>query len=200
MPMGILSDEDFESEMVGTSSPLKSEVVRPELKSNNEAKVEDIKRGRVNSDGTGTKEVPPEIREIVAKSAINGEGTHKEIANAFGVSESSVSAYKVGAPSTTTYHSPSSELSSKITDHKVRISTKARNRLISALNEITPQRLEGVKTRDLAAIAKDMASIVKDMEPSNSTNGANAVSNVQFVFMAPKVKDIEDYKFIDVKE
>src|SRR5215813_15375411 len=97
-PMGILNDVEFEKEMGIT---IKRE--SPE-----EAVVEDIKLGRP----PGKKEVPPEIRELVAKSAINGEGTGEDIAKAFGVSESSVSAYKVGAHSTTSYNSPNETLQS----------------------------------------------------------------------------------------
>jgi len=183
--MGILNDVEFEKEMGIT---IKRE--SPE-----EAVVEDIKLGRP----PGKKEVPPEIRELVAKSAINGEGTGEDIAKAFGVSESSVSAYKVGAHSTTSYNSPNETLQSKLSDYKARISTKARNRLVNALNEITPARLEGVKPRDLAAIAKDMSSIVKDFDPASAVSSASN-QNVQFVFMAPRVKDVSEFTVIDVKD
>src|SRR5262245_22141009 len=183
-PMGILNDVEFEKEMGIT---IKRE--SPE-----EAVVEDIKLGRPPA----SKNVPPEIREIVARSALNEEGTGKQIADSFGVSESSVSAYKVGAHSTTTYHQPDERLRSAVIDHKVRISTKARNRLISALNEITPDRLSGVKPRDLASIAKDMSSIVKDMEPAASSSSGQ--TNIQFTFMAPRVKDINEFNIIDVKD
>ena len=189
MPMGILSDDEFFSEM---KLPKDKESHQNESHSN--VVVEDIKLGRPPA----SKNVPPEIREIVARSALNEEGTGKQIADAFGVSESSVSAYKVGAHSTTTYNSPNETLQAKITDHKVRISTKARNRLISALNEITPDRLSGVKPRDLASIAKDMSSIVKDMEPAASSSSGQ--TNIQFTFMAPRVKDVSEFTVIDVKD
>jgi len=196
MPMGILSDEEFESEMASASQTLKPDIARSDNGSHiiPTANVEDIKRGRPPD----TKEVPEIIRELSAKSAINGEGTGKQIAEAFGISPSSVSAYKVGAHSTTTYHDPNPNLQSKIVDHKLRISTKARGRLLSALNNLTPDKLENVRPRDLASIAKDMASIVKDMEPSQAQVNSN--QNVQFVFMAPRIKEMDSFSIIDVKE
>ena len=187
MPMGVLNDDDFLSEMSNTDEDKKKE-------SHTIASVEDIKRGRTKD----TKEIPEEIRELAAKSLINGEGTLSQVASAYGISSSSASAYKVGAHSTTTYDSPNPALLSKITDHKTKISNKARSRLLSALNGITPDKLEGTKARDLASIAKDMASIVKDMEPPMP--GLGQTNNVQFVFMAPRVKEIDNYNVIDIKE
>jgi len=184
--MGVVSDADFEAELENSGiEELTTEV-----------SVEDIKKGR----GEGTKEVPEEIRELAGKSLINGEGTGKEVAAAYGISASSASAYKVGAHSTTTYHQPDASLAAKLSSHKSKISKKASSRLLSALNNITPDALATVKPRDLAAIAKDMASIVKDMEPPPPPASVSANQNVQFVFMAPKVRDVEDYKVIDVNE
>ena len=173
MPMGIVSDDDFDLAIQQT-------------------KVVDIKRGR----GEGRIAVPDMIREEAAKSAINGEGTGKDIARAFGISESSLSAYKVGATSTTTYNEPDDDLVKKILGHKERISKKAVRTALAALKEITPQKLEGVKARDLASIAKDMTSVIRDMEPKSDQ--PNQQNNVQFVFMAPRVKSIDEYPVINV--
>lgn len=186
MPMGIVNDDEFEREIKD------SHINVP--KSDTNVTVEDIKKGR----GEGNTEVPEEIREIVAKCAINGEGSGAAIAAAFNVSPSSVSAYKVGAHSTTTYDNPNESLLDKLNEHKAHISKKARSRLLSALNGITPEKLKDVKPRDLAAIAKDMSSIVSDMEPQVNSN--QQTNNVQFVFMAPRVRDINDYKIIDVND
>lgn len=193
MPMGIVSDSDFDIEQ----SKLKTPDVVPNQQDRVKkiiAEVDDIKRGRTN----GRLQVPNEIREMAAKSAINGEGSADEIAKAYGISESSLSAYKVGAHSTTTYHEPNPELAPKITDHKERISKKARARLLAALNELSPDKLAGVKARDLAAIAKDMSTIVSDMEPPPSA--PTNQNNVQFVFMAPRIQSLDEYQTLNVKE
>ena len=188
MPMGVVSNDDFEIEKQrlergnGDKRAVTPEVI-------------DIKRGRTPD----TKEVPEVIREAVALAAIKGEGTAKEISEAFGVSSSSVSAYKVGAHSTTSYDSPNESLLDSINGHKEKISKKARARLLSALNHITPDKLASIKARDLAAIAKDMSAIISDMEPAVAVN-QNQQNNVQFVFMAPRVQNIDSYPTMNVAE
>jgi hypothetical protein len=176
MPMGIVSDEDFEKSIA-------------------QAQVKDIKKGR----GEEKKNTPDVVRETIARCAINGEGTGKEIAEVFGVSPSSVSAYKVGATSTTTYNEPDSELVDKVLGHKERISKHAVRTALRALREITPEKLSGIKARDLAAIAKDMSAVISDMEPKTQIN-TNNQQNVQFVFMAPRVKELSEYQTITVNE
>jgi len=190
VPIGIVSDEDFLKESNNSG------IIKPnEPKSLPEGTVEDIKRGRPPN----KKEVPEELREIIAKSAINGEGTGLEIANAFDVSPSSVSAYKVGANSTTQYNQPNDSLLSAVTDHKDKISKRATRTLMAALKNITTEKLGAVKARDLAAIAKDMSAIIADMEPKVPVTQQNQ-NNVQFVFMAPRVKTIDEYQIMTVNE
>jgi hypothetical protein len=207
MPMGIVSDSDYELELerlgIKKSTPnvdanrmplpvrdVPSDSPIPETV----GIVEDIKRGRGN-----TPEVPKIIRESVARAAIDGEGTGAEIAEAFGISPSSVSAYKVGATSTTTYDSPDDSLMSTIVGHRQGISKRARGTLLAALDEITPDTLKGIKARDLSAIAKDMSSIIVDMEPPIPAQPINQ-QNVQFVFMAPRVRSEDSYEIREVAD
>jgi predicted transcriptional regulator len=181
-PMGIVSNEDFEKSIKQSKIEI--------------AKVDDIKKGR----GEGTKNVPDEIRALAAQSAISNEGTGENIARAFGISPSSVSAYKVGAHSTTSYDKPNQDLFDKITGHKQRITKRALKTALSALSHLTPENLSNVKARDLAAIAKDMTAIIADMEPKVPINQNNQQNNVQFVFMAPRVREISEYQTIQVNE
>lgn len=197
MPMGIVSDSDFEDELVklGIVHPVKERAVSitivPPMPA--AATVEDIKRGR----GDATN-VPDIVREIVAKSAINGEGTGVEIAEAFGVSPSSVSAYKVGATSTASYHQPDDELLSTIVGHRKNISKGARETLLAALESLTPDKLLNEKARDLAIIAKNMSGIIVDMEPPLPP--VHNQQNVQFVFMAPRVRSEDSYQIREVND
>lgn len=202
MGMGIVSDSAFDAELklnsraqinsIQSSDSVPSNQSSDSVPSNIPlASVSEIKRGRGDS-----LNVPSEIRALAALSAVNGEGSGADIARAFGISESSVSAYKQGAHSTASYDSPNPALLDKINDHKLKVTSKARNRLLAALDEITPNKLTNVKPRDLAAIAKDMCSIVTDMEPKVSTIASS--NSVQIVFMAPRVKDINEYKVMDV--
>lgn len=182
MAMGIVSDQDYEKELQQNGERLQQ----------GSTNIQKIELGRPPN----KTEVPEIIREEAAKSIINGEGTAKQVSEAFGISQSSLSAYKVGATSTASYNSPDPTLLDKINDHKLRTSSKARKVLMRALAEITDDKLTAVKPRDLAAIAKDMSSIVQDMEPRQVQSN----SSVQFVFMAPRVKELSDYRIIDVKD
>ena len=194
MPIGIVSDADFHKEF--ENSGIKVTKAEPKVKPVPESEsvvIEDISRGR----GIGRKEVPDEIREAAALASINGESA-KDITRALGISASSLSAYKQGAHSTASYDSPNPVLLGKITNHKDKISKRATSTLLSALRGITSDKLAGVKPRDLAAIAKDMSAIIADMEPKTQVNEQQ--NNVQFVFMAPRVKEISEYQTITVNE
>lgn len=206
MPMGIVSDSDFDAELkkLGiihedrrTSVPNTGNnnlgVHDTPVDANIPATVVDIKRGRGDANN-----VPDIVREIVAKSAINGEGTGAEIAEAFGVSPSSVSAYKVGATSTTTYHRPDDELLSTVIGHRKNISRGARDTLLAALDSLTPEKLLNEKARDLAIIAKNMSGIIVDMEPPLPP--IQNQQNVQFVFMAPRVRSEDSYQIREVND
>src|SRR5215475_5829061 len=98
MAMGICSDENIEKELSKNGINKKSILLDKKEVPASPAIVENIQKGR----GIGKLEVPSEIRRAVALTAINKEGSAKDIAETFNVSPSSVSAYKVGSHSTTT--------------------------------------------------------------------------------------------------
>ncbi len=200
MPMGIVSDSDYELELerLGivprSRSPESDQIQRGEASPDEPvANVEDQKQGRGDS-----KNVPDIVREMVAKSAINGEGTGADIAEAFGVSPASVSAYKVGATSCATYNEPSDDLLTTVLGHRKNIAKGARVTLEAALASLTPDKLQEAKARDLSAIAKDMSGIIVDMEPAPPP--IMNQQNVQFVFMAPRVRSEDSYEIRDVND
>ncbi len=181
MPLGIVNDSDFDRELSKLG-------ILPES-SNGE--VIDIARGR------GARiEVPQSIREIIAEDAINKNGTGTEIAKVFGVSPSSVSAYKVGATSTASYNSPDQNLQDHTNRIREKITGRARSRLLLALKEITPDKLVSAKVRDLASIAKDMSAVVKNMEPS----GPLVDNSTKVVVYRPHLRTEEEFEVITVNE
>jgi len=192
--MGIVSDEEFELE-INRLSDKSNHLIEQSSPINNPEQpqviVEDVKRGKPE----GRTDIPDIIRESIARSAIDAVGTKDEIARAFGVSPSTVSAYKVGATSCATYNEPNSKLLGAVKNHKERISKKARGKLMLALDSITPAKSENAKVAVIAHVATALSSIVKNMEPETSIQNQN---NVQFVFMAPKVQNEENYSIIDV--
>jgi len=181
MPLGIVNDSDFNRELV------KLGIINDEPN----GQVIDIVRGR-----GAAREIPVSIREIIAEEAINKAGTGSEIARTFGVSPSSVSAYKHGATSTASYNSPDNDLQDHTNRIKEKITGRARSRLMMALKEITPDKLVSAKVRDLAGIAKDMSAVVKNMEP----NGPLIDNSTKVVVYRPHMREESEFEVITVNE
>ena len=174
MPMGIVDDSAFEAELEKT-----------------QAQVVDIQKGR----GNGHNEVPESLRKIIGENAIEeGSQATKELTRALGISDSSLSAYKVGSTSTTSYHNP--QFKDHIDKARERIVKKAKNRLIQSLNAITPDKLAGEAPKDLAGIAKDMSVIIRNMEPE--AEGIKA--DKALIIYAPQLMKEDKFEVIDVRE
>jgi transposase len=177
--MGIVSDEDFELELS------KSDKSQPAI---TEAAFNDIARGR-----GPVGQIPAAIREIIAEDAIAGVPA-REVAEKFGISESSVSAYKHDATSTASYHESDKMLAKANEKVRTEIITTAKARLLEALNHITPAKLADAKVRDVASVAKDMSAVIHNTEPQS----VNGIGNAQFIFHVPKSKQEKDFDIIDV--
>lgn len=181
--MGIVSDKEFESALNdATPSPNTPSV-----------SIEPLKKGR----GEGNVEVPDGLRKIIGEeSAIQGRQSALEIANNFGISPSSVSAYSKGATSTASIgEQPNIE---HINAAKLRVARKARNRLVMALNSLTQEKIETAKAKDIAGVAKDMAAVIKTMEPEGPKQNGNG--GPTFIFYSPNFKREEHFDVVHVKE
>jgi predicted transcriptional regulator len=188
MAMGIVSDKDFDRALndVTPCPPMP-------LGRGSGVAIVPINKGR----GEGNVEVPEGLRKIIGEeAAINGRASALEIADKFGISPSSVSAYTHGSNSTATYDSqPGLE---GINNAKQRVAKKARNKLIIALNSLTKEKIENAKAKDIAGVAKDMAAVIKTMEPEvQKTNGS---SGPTFIFYSPQMRREEVYDIVRVKE
>lgn len=196
MAIGVVNSNDFEREMEKSNSP---RISLPVFKSNvvTEATIIDIP---VKGRGLGNDNVPESLRKIIGEeSAINGRKSALALAHSVGVSDSSVSAYNKGATSTATIDSPNAKLKSHIDGAKLRVSVKAKNRLMLALNLLTPEKMQGAKAKDISSIAKDMSSVMKDMAPSNENNG-DLVNRPQFITYAPSFVKEEHFETIIVND
>src|SRR5215204_149909 len=211
MPIGIVNTEDFDAEMANlgitpnplvivpdtipeSSTPTVEPTVLPLTETLKEFKphelgsmVRTIERGR----GLHSVQVPEALRAVIASDAIeNSSRSAKSIARAFDVSDSSLSAYKHGANSTASYDNPDVELKAKTNHTRMRIGNKARSRLLSTLNHITPDKLENAKLRDLAATAQAMSAVIRNIEPP----AADVGNNVNIVLFAPRVHTEAHYE------
>ncbi len=179
MPLGIITDEQLNREI--------SSLKRTSL---DDVKVVDIRRGRNN-----TLEIPASLRAVIAEEVIES-GHSKDVAASFGVSKSSVDAYKNGATSTSSYNEPNQALARANQQVRDQISDNARSRLTSALNHLTDDKIDQSKAKDIAAIAKDMSVIVKNMEP----DGPVIQNNTQVIIYKPRMRDEDEFDVITVNE
>ena len=188
MAMGIVSDEDFIKEIESHNRvPAKPVIARIEEKK---------ERGWNGGRNEGDSNIPDVLKKVIGGSAIES-GKHSLIAKTFGVSESSVSAYKNGAHSTATYYSPDKELREHILGKKREVSDRARTTLLEALDYITPDKLTASKAKDLAGVAKDMSAVIKNMEENvdNEKSGDTTI-----VFYSPRTRAEEEYAVIEVRD
>lgn len=185
MPMGIVDDKDFNSELINVNK-------KPDMKKPIIIDPPDLGRQK------GSLEVPNALRNVIGSESIeNGRASALELASNFGIGPSSVSAYTAGATSTATIdQKPNVNVVQKVKD---KISRRARGKLMDALRYITDDKLRDAKARDLAGIAKDMSGIVKNMEEDKGPLG-NGEGGPTFIFYSPRLRSEESYKVIDVRE
>lgn len=196
MGMGIVDNKDFERELgsLAPSLPIPCENPKGLPGQDSLAIIEKIKRGR----GDGDVEVPESLRKLIGQESVTeGRGSAIELANNFGVSPSSVSAYANGSNSTASYDTQPNLTA--INEAKLRVTKKARNRLMMALNAITPEKMEGAKVREVAGIAKDMSAVIRNMEPEQS-NRLGGGTGPTFVFYSPQPKTERMFEVVNVKE
>jgi hypothetical protein len=187
MSMGIVNNNEFDLEKSNLKILEESNLVPS-------TQIIDITKGR----GIGNVEVPDSLRKIIGEtSTIEGRSEAIALAKQFGISSSSTSAYANGSHSTSSYDNPT-EVKQHINNAKERITKKARNKLILALNHITTDKLENAGPAVLSQVARNMGCIIKDMEPdSDKVTGSN---QPQFIFYAPQIKSEASFDVIYSKE
>lgn len=176
MPLGLVRTEEFDSQLS-----------RYGKSSSNETTIELVH-------GRGDKKETPEIlRELIASEAIAGASA-KDLSRQFNVSESSVSAYKNGATSTSTYNRPDEQLEKANDKTRDEITGAAKTKLIQALEAINFG--DKIKPNIASAVARDMSTIMKN----TSNDPSVVINNNRTVVFAPRMKEEDEYEVIDVKE
>ncbi len=179
MAMGVVDDASLEQELANLNRP-RTSVEHKQMPD----------KGR----GAGNNAVPESLRKIISNESINGTPA-KELSEAFGISPSSISAYKNDAHSTASYNKPNKDLRQANNIIREKIVVKARKRLIMALDQITPEKLEGAKLRDLVQLSAGMASVLDKVEPQD-----DRVSIDKLLVYIPRMRDEQSFEVIDVKE
>jgi hypothetical protein len=184
--MGIVDDDEFNKELESLKNDEPSTTREPI----EENKVVDINRGR------GAKlETPEDIRKAIAECAIAGHSP-KEIAEAFNISPSSISAYKVGATSTASYNRPDSELLKHGNSVREKITERATKKIMMALRHIDADKMSGAKLRDIAGIAKDMSAVVKNLEPRQDPSIINN-NGPNYIIYTPRIRKEDEFEVVE---
>lgn len=205
MPIGIVSDKDFQNELnsFGRTSPGGRVTVPTSNEIPLTEKNEILEGVIVESPGRGRKEgdnnVPDSLRALIGEEAlVNGRESALQLAKDFGISPSSVSAYTNGATSTASYNEPKPSIVSHINKARARATRKAAQTLNAALGAITQEKLDYLDADKLSGVAKDMSVIIKNLEPKGEA--PSDAKTPQFVIFAPSFKKEENYEYITVKE
>ena len=146
----------------------------------------------------GDNNVPESLRKIIgAESIESGRKAGLNLASHFGISPSSVSAYSHGSTSDATYNKPNESLLNHVNNAREKVSRKARNKLLLALNSLNSENISQSKARDIASIAKDMSAVVKNMEDRTIQS---VHEGPKFIFYSPTIRDERNFDIINVKE
>lgn len=186
MAIGVVSDEEFDDEIESLSlNPIDDARFIPSKKP-----------GRQNGD-VG---VPAPLRKVIGDEATNkGHKAGKELAEQFGISNSSVTAYEDGKVSLAVdenYNTPAqTDLQTHINRTRSRIADSARKKLELAIDSITAEKLASANPRIASGVARDLSSVVKENEPLGGDDTGNRV-----VFIVPQMRDEKSFAVIDVKE
>lgn len=195
MPIGVVTDDDFQLELErlsGMSKPTRNEpqVIEGTI-------IDKPSRGR----SEGDTNVPDSLRKIIGETAvIDGRKEALDLARMFDISDAQVAAYAKGATSTASYHSPTKSIISHINKARRKAISKAQKTMNGALDAITQEKLDYADPKDLSSIAKDMSAIIKNLEPEQAPVDPNESSRPQFVIFAPSFKREEHYESIVVNE
>jgi predicted transcriptional regulator len=185
MALGILSSESFNRELARFNIAVSAE---QDKESATQIQEKELIKGRNNK-----SEVPSEIRKLAARESIAGASA-KSISDLLGVSPSSISAYKNGATSTSTYDKPDRELQEANNQFRDKIKNLASTRLIEAIESISADKLAESKPQVASAVARDMSSVIKNISPDLQDQ-----VNQQVIIYKPRMKDVEEYEVIDIR-
>lgn len=203
MPLGIVSDKEFSDELNNVSHD-RSE--KDTNKNDNVVITGEVISPKSPGRNKGDVNVPTALRKMIAdEHIINGRANAVELASYFSLSHQSADGYKYGtSPNDSSKilderSENSKELTNHITNTKNRIIRRAHNKLALTLNNITPEKLQDARLKDLAIVAKSLSGVIRDMEPDKNGNGDSKLQP-QFIVYAPRMMKEEYYETLIVND
>lgn len=183
MPIGIAEEDKFQRELERFVGRRETEFQKPEFNQGGPSRRK------------GSIEVPNAIRKVVQEESLVGTPA-KEIQKTFGISQSSISAYKTGQTSL----NPKSGKDPELVDHKAktieRIEIQARSKILSALGLLTDEKIDEGKARDISGVAKDLSGVIKNLQPESGVSS----QPMQVLIYSPRKSKEEDFDVIDLSE
>lgn len=198
MPLGIVSNEEFESEL--TNSGMHPDATLPTISTSDtiiyeQPIVEPLKEKGRNE---GDINVPHSVRKLIGDTAVfNGRQDALQLANQFGISSASVSGYTNPANSALS-EANKFDIKNFLSKRRDKISKRAINKLNMAVSMISEDKLKDCKAIELSQVAKNMASVVGTLNPPE--HESENKNPVQFHFYSPQVKNETHYEVITAKD
>lgn len=211
MPLGIISDEEFNKEIENSGQSNHNEKkIDFDNSTNTGLDYHDTNQPRtpetmiVEMPGVGRHpevgNVPQSLRKLLGEEvAINGLKSAMHLANSVGgLSQPTLSSYGSGNISRNNPSSDGDDLTNYLNNRKSKITKKALNKLTLVMSMIDEEKLLGCDAKELSTIAKDMATVSKQMEPT--VKEAEKKEPVQFIMYAPQIKNEQHYETIAAKD
>lgn len=208
MPLGIVSNSDFESELTNSGDIDRTVQKTPVI----DRTTNDIDSPIITSDviikrherynggrAEGDVNVPQSLRKLLGDTATyEGRPQALSLAKEVGISPASVDAYTNPQVSGSLSQTNTNDISNFLASRKQKISKRAINKLAMAINMIDDEKLSSRNAVELSNVAKNMAQVVKHMEPEKATEDKGPA--VQFVMFAPQVKNEMHYDTVIAKD
>lgn len=217
MPLGIVSNLDFELERNNSDSSFSEEIngkkidfdetdkSEPRTSINDEVKIPEIVTSDMIRSAGRHKEVtnvPQSLRKVIAEeSVINGNKSARSLISSLGatLSDATISTYKSGNVSPSNGVSVAdTDLLDYINQRKGKVGKKALNKLNLALAIMDEAKLKELDAKELSGVAKDMAIVVDKMQLTKRDD--EKVAPVQFVIMAPTINSEAYYQTVKAKD
>jgi len=195
LPLGIVSDKEFDSERINSDVSHTIERNEDTEKSTPVVTSDVLTLPSVGRD-KDVPNVPQSLRKMLGEEvATNGLKSAMNLAASFGISQPTASTYARGevSPGTT-----NPDLLQHINNRKTKISKRALNKLSMALNHLDDSKLMGCDAKELSSVAKDMAAVVNSMSPKQDESAQT--NNAQFHFYAPQIRNEKHYETVVAKD
>lgn len=175
MAIGIISDDDLQKEL----DRQQAQIIQRERPGRN----------------PGDNNVPDALRQIISDTAIEeGRGEAKKLADMYGISDSSLSAYQRGSTSTADNKNSNTALRERNQRTRDKIQSKSQSKLLQVLDEIDGEKIKSLTAVEASSVARNLAGIVKDFSPDMKKD--EQVHQQQLVIFAPYIRREDEFMTI----